>query len=771
VIHIDMVTVLMASALVSMTLAGAFLILGRGGLRSHALTVWGMAHGCWGAGVLLLLTRGVLPELPAILIPNGLLVLGQGLAWCGAKVHKGERAPVLMVFGVLVVFLAIFTWFTLAAPNIAARIVIARLVVALFALATIQSLWPGVGEGNRSGRALAALSFLPHTLLMLLTAAMGVLNWDPDASFMAHPVVVVSVALGLITHLLWGVGVLLMVFQRMVEERVSADTVFKALVEQSLVGIYEVRDGVVTYANPEMKRMFGYEAFEVLGVSTLAMLIAPEDREHVARMFEEREQGITDMARYAFTGVRRNGDRFQLEVQGTVVRRDSDATVIMGVALDVTDRVAAEKALIAAQDTLEQRVALRMQEMEADARKRAEAERHLQTFALAIEQSSHMVLFTDQEGRVEYVNPRFLAVRKVSKRKILGRNILTMMPGDHASRVASAIRERRPWTGDLPVGPQGRDGWVHVTLTPICDPEGGGGRFVVIQTDITAQKDTERDLARARDMAELASRAKSELLTNMSHELRTPLTAIIGFADVMGEQRFGPLGHERYGDYVKDISHDAQHLLNLINDILDVAALEAGRLTLCEEEVALADVVNSALRLVANRARQAGVILRVDLGAAQDRLVRVDTRRVKQVLLNLLTNAIKFTPEGGSVSLTCRFQPDGALTLAVSDTGMGMSKEEISIALSRFGQVDGPLSRRHEGAGLGLPLAQELALVHGATLDVQSEPGMGTTVSFTLPSNRILDAAHQATTGQGAIGGKTGDNDVTELGKEGRVSV
>jgi signal transduction histidine kinase len=272
-------------------------------------------------------------------------------------------------------------------------------------------------------------------------------------------------------------------------------------------------------------------------------------------------------------------------------------------------------------------------------------------------------------------------------------------------------------------------------------------------------------------MAELASRAKSELLTNMSHELRTPLTAIIGFADVMGEQRFGPLGHERYGDYVKDISHDAQHLLNLINDILDVAALEAGRLTLCEEEVALADVVNSALRLVANRARQAGVILRVDLGAAQDRLVRVDTRRVKQVLLNLLTNAIKFTPEGGSVSLTCRFQPDGALTLAVSDTGMGMSKEEISIALSRFGQVDGPLSRRHEGAGLGLPLAQELALVHGATLDVQSEPGMGTTVSFTLPSNRILDAAHQATTGQGAIGGKTGDNDVTELGKEGRVSV
>ncbi|WP_413206581.1 PAS domain S-box protein [Rhodospirillum sp. A1_3_36] len=750
-VHIDMVTVLMASALVSMTLAVAFLILGKGGIRSRALTVWGLAHGCWGAGILLLLTRGVLPELASVLIPNGLLVLGQGLAWCAAKVHKEEPAPFLLLFCILLVFLAIFTWFTLGDPNISARIVIVRLVIAFFALATILSLWPEAGDENRSGRSLAALSFLPHALLMLLTAAMGVLNWDPSASFMAHPVVVVSVALGLITHLLWGVGVLVMVFQRMAEERASADMVFKALVEQSLAGIYEIRDGVVTYANPEMTRMFGYEASEVIGVSTLAMLIAPEDRERVARMFEEREQGITDVARYTFTGLRRTGERFQVEVQGTVVRRDSDATVVMGVALDVTDRIAAEQALITARDTLEQRVARRTQELEEEARDHVEVKRHLQAFAIAFEQSPHMVLFTDQEGRVEYANPRFLSVRKVSERKILGRNIVSLIPGEHALTVASAIREIRSWSGDLPVGPQGRDGWVNVTLTPIHDSEGGCRRFVVIQTDITAQKDTERDLARARDMAELASRAKSELLANMSDELRTPLNAIIGFSDAMGEQLFGPLGHDRYGDYVQDINRAAQHLLNLINDILDVAALEAGRLTLCEEDVALADVVDSALRLVSDRARQAGLIPRVDLGDAKDRLIRVDARRIKQVLLNLLTNAIKFTPEGGSVSLTCRFQPDGALILAVSDTGMGMSKEEISIALSRFGQVDISLSGRHEGTGLGLPLAQDLALIHGATLDVESEPGMGTTVSFTLPSYRILDD-DQTSDGKGALG-------------------
>ncbi|MCF8482920.1 MAG: PAS domain-containing sensor histidine kinase [Rhodospirillum sp.] len=771
--QVDMVTVLMASALVSVTLAVAFLILGTGVLRSRALTIWGLAHGCWGLGLLFLLTRGVLPDLAAVLIPNGLLVLGQGLAWCGAKVHKGTRAPFPMVFAILAGFLVVFSWYILGDPNISARIVLVRLVIALFALATSVSLWPRPGEDNRSGRTLAALSFLPHTLLMLITAFMGLLYWDPKAPFMAHPVIVISVALGVIAHLCWGLGVLVMVFQRMVEERESANTVFKALVEQTLVGIYELRDGIVTYANPEMRRMFGYEDVDFTGLSTLALLIAPEDRDRVARMFEAREQGLTDMARYSFTGLRRTGERFQVEVQGTVVRRAAGVTVVMGVALDVTDRVAAERALIAAKETLEERVARRTREMEEHSRERVEVDRRLRAFAMAIEQNGHMIVFTDARGRVEYANFRFLDHWNVTAPAILGRDIVALTPGGQAPEIAMAIRDRHPWAGDIPLGPQGRQGWIHATLTPIRDVEGARGYFVIIQTDISDRKKAERDLTQAKDMAEMACRAKSELLANLSHDLRTPLEAIVGFSDGMRDHLFGPLGHECYDAYVRDISGSARQLLALTKDFLDVAAMADGCLThQCEEDVILSDLVDSALRLVADRVRQAGLILRVDLGAAQDRLIHVDARRIKQVVLNLLSNAVKFTPTGGSVSLTACIRPDGALVLSVSDTGVGMSKEEISIALSRFGPVGGSFPLPREGMGLGLSLAQHLAQVHDAVMDVRSEPGMGTTVSFTLPPDRVLGVDQ----GTGERGGAKVDPSETEaegceLDPESRLSM
>ncbi|MBI4968836.1 MAG: PAS domain S-box protein [Rhodospirillales bacterium] len=244
----------------------------------------------------------------------------------------------------------------------------------------------------------------------------------------------------------------------------------------------------------------------------------------------------------------------------------------------------------------------------------------------------------------------------------------------------------------------------------------------------------------AKELAEAGSRSKSEFLAAMSHELRTPLNAILGFSDVMLGQTFGPIENPRYRDYLGNIRDSGQHLLELINDILDIAAIEAGRINLSEEPVHLEAIVHSSLRLVRPRAQKNNIALEVAL-APEIPTVIADTRRLKQILLNLLSNAVKFTPEGGRVTLAARLDAEGALLLTVTDTGIGMDEDGIAKALMPFGQVDSTLARRFEGTGLGLPLTKGLVEAHGGTLAVVSARGQGTTVTVRLPSARLRPAA------------------------------
>lgn len=253
--------------------------------------------------------------------------------------------------------------------------------------------------------------------------------------------------------------------------------------------------------------------------------------------------------------------------------------------------------------------------------------------------------------------------------------------------------------------------------------------------DVTAKAD---DLARShRELAEVgaANRAMSEFLANMSHELRAPLNAIIGFSEVMDQQMFGPLGHERYRGYARDIHTSGHHLLELINDILDLSKVEAGRLELHAGPVDLAPLVETCHRLVAEQAERARVRLKVESHQAPARLV-ADARKVKQILLNLLTNAIKFTPEGGAVTLTITPAADGGVVLTVADTGVGIAAEDLPRVLTPFGQAAHDVNRVQEGTGLGLPLAKRLAELHGGRLDLASTVGVGTTVTVVLPDAR-----------------------------------
>jgi PAS domain S-box-containing protein len=263
------------------------------------------------------------------------------------------------------------------------------------------------------------------------------------------------------------------------------------------------------------------------------------------------------------------------------------------------------------------------------------------------------------------------------------------------------------------------------------------GSIVGIRTDITELKEREQALMLAKEAAEIANRSKSEFLANISHELRTPLNAIIGFSEIMRDEIFGPIGSPQYREYLTDVLDSAHHLLGLINDILDLAKAEAGKLELAEEVVDLPSVARAAIRLVRERADRSGLeivsTLTDDLPFAY-----ADERKLKQILLNLLSNAVKFTPEGGTVEVSAAIEPAGDLVLAVRDTGIGIAPEDIAVALAPFGQVEGSLNRKHEGTGLGLPLCRAMTELHGGQLAIESTVGAGTTVRVRLPAVRLV---------------------------------
>jgi signal transduction histidine kinase len=265
-------------------------------------------------------------------------------------------------------------------------------------------------------------------------------------------------------------------------------------------------------------------------------------------------------------------------------------------------------------------------------------------------------------------------------------------------------------------------------------------------------KKRSRQLAKARDAANHANRAKSEFLAHMSHELRTPLNAINGFSEIIKDEMFGPVA-PRYREYATDIHRSGMHLTALINDVLDLSKIEAGKLEMEEENIEPAAVVESCLHLVRDRAHKASLRLLTDMPSELPTL-KADERLVKQMLLNLLTNAIKFTPEGGRVVASVRLVDDGRLAFAVSDTGIGIAAEDLPKVLEPYGQVATARDRNPEGTGLGLPLVKKMVGLHGGTLSLDSAPGVGTTATLAFPSTRtIIGRRHGADDAAFALAG------------------
>lgn len=491
----------------------------------------------------------------------------------------------------------------------------------------------------------------------------------------------------------------------------ASEARFRQLVEHSPSTIIVHQDGSVVYANPSAARLLGAASpTDLLGRRLLSLI--PEAWHAVAR---ERARQVEQ------------GGQPGPMVETRMKRLDGQAIDVEACSMPFIYEGRSGVQLIA-----------------HDITARKSAEEQLRLNQLSIDCASEGMLWVSPEARIINVNDAACRMLGYTRNEYLSLTIFDINPSlgrdtwpeqwNHIKAVGSRSFERLHRAKDGRLIP------VDITINHL---EFGGQEYhFTLVRDATGRREVERELRAAKEEAEAANRAKSDFLANVSHELRTPLNAIIGFSEVMQNELLGSFGNPRYLEYATDIHESGAHLLNLINDILDVSRAEAGELTPDEQEVALPAIVDSAARLIDQHARAAGLALETALPQGLPHLW-ADERMVKQMVINLLSNAVKFTPTGGRITIAARREPDGGLALAVADTGIGMAAKDIPVALTPFRQVASSLTRKHGGTGLGLPLVKSLIELHGGTLEIESKPADGTTVTLHFPAPRVLAPADE----------------------------
>ena len=351
------------------------------------------------------------------------------------------------------------------------------------------------------------------------------------------------------------------------------------------------------------------------------------------------------------------------------------------------------------------------------------------------------IVVTDHHGRIVRVNDTFLSDYEWKREDLLGEEFTMLLPHeDHAisRKLHNAFIDRgKHGTRELQI--LKKDGSLSDIIATTALLELSQKRRFMVTTirDITERKNMIRNLRRAKEDADGANKAKSSFLANMSHELRTPLNAIIGFSELMKNKTFGPVGNSKYEEYLSDIHFSARHLLEIINDVLDMSKIEAGKVELIESEVAIEEVLESVIRIMSDRAEAASVTLDF---RAEDHIphIRADQRLLRQILINLVANSVKFSHPGQSVRVNAYMLPDNHMRISVIDEGCGIPRDKIGHVLEPFGQINDPKYYTGHGTGLGLPLAKAMAELHGGKLTIESDVNKGTQVFLDLPVERTL---------------------------------
>ena len=358
------------------------------------------------------------------------------------------------------------------------------------------------------------------------------------------------------------------------------------------------------------------------------------------------------------------------------------------------------------------------------------------SLAAIVNAAQDTLLVLGTEGRVRFANAAAETLFDVPRGALEGKTLLNLVaPAARSALLGVPPSKMLADTIESVIRtPKGVEKPVQLSIRPIDKTQ--SGTLCVALHDLTPYKTAEAELRRARDAALEANRQKSEFLARVSHELRTPLNAIIGFAEIMRDEQMGPMNNQRYAGYVRDIHHSGHLLLSLINDLIDLSKVEAGRFTLKFGAVDVGQVLGRVIKMMEPAARQAGVVLdgRVAFNLPP---VLADERSLEQIALNLLSNAIKFTKRGGKVTAMAGPTPDGGVALSVRDTGIGMSADDLKVALEPFHRVDRQEVKDQPGTGIGLPLAKALTEANNATFLIQSEPKEGTAVVIAFPKARV----------------------------------
>ncbi|MGH1403377.1 MAG: PAS domain-containing sensor histidine kinase [Alphaproteobacteria bacterium] len=504
--------------------------------------------------------------------------------------------------------------------------------------------------------------------------------------------------------------------ERLNSALVTAEKDNRAIIDSVSDIIFEADvNGQVLFLSAAWQKVTGFEIERSKGSDLFSMLY-PEDQERQREEFQQLIKGQKQAYR-SFTRIRISDGTFRaIELAFSMIRQDENKKLrAVGTITDVEERRRAERAL-------------------------AEAEKKYRTI---VENAAGGLYQLTPEGIYLSANPamaRILGYQNPEEMLRMIKNAKGTVYADSPDRgqfVEALISQGQIFGYETEASKKDKTKiWVRENIRVVKDEQNNVLYFEGSMEDITQRKEADIALMEAKIQSDMANRAKTEFIGNMSHELRTPLNAIIGFSDIMKNEVMGPLGQDMYKEYVEDIHDSGVGLLKIINEILDISKIEAGNRELTESEFSAQDVLAGCMDLYASRVQEKGISITDEVRDMP--VLRGEELSIKQVLGNVYTNAIQYTPSGGRITMFTNYDMDGSFRLSISDTGIGMSAKEIDKALSPFGQVDNALDRAGAGVGLGLPLAQAMMKAHGGRVEILSEKGIGTTLTLVFPSDRVL---------------------------------